>query len=334
MASRHLVLAATLGAFALTPSLARADEPAPSDGGFVRPAPLDAVDASDPVCKESMIRCQQIEASTASQPEIIDQMKKVGPVLRNLRRCLNRDGLTSTHAQFRVRWKGDAPVVEVAKGLENHACILQAKEKLAPLRSPLPLSLQCFYQCTGEVLPVPESPPVPVVPPPPVAPPVTPKPPPPEERPLTSMPPPEVAKSSSPSSSSGWYGWQTLIADAASAAVLTGGLVSWTVESTVAGYAGLLLATPIVHGIHGNVGRGLASFGLRLLLPSLAGAIGAGLNVAAKGEETTKKGVVTSAGVGIGIAMASCIVIDLAFLAWDSKDQRTGSTPPPTSGTY
>lgn len=344
MAVRRLPFASALGVAALMSSIAFADEAAPAPpASFVAPPPTVVVDASDPVCNDSRLSCQQLEPTQASPEEMLGQMKTVGPILRELRRCLNHESFTAVPATLRITWSATATTIEVARGLDTHPCILQAKQKVSATKSPTPVALSCTYECSGGILPTPVAP-VPVPPPaptpsptpstkpqpptPPPAPapapaPEPPRQPPPEERPLATMPPPEVNESSS-SSSSGWYGWQTLLADGASAGILTGGLLSWTVEPTVIGYSGFLLGTPIMHAIHGNYGRMLASFGLRLLLPAVSGAVGAALNVGANGEDTKVKGVVVSAGIGIGIAAAACVIIDAGFLAWDNKERRSG----------
>jgi hypothetical protein len=65
-----------------------------------------------------------------------------------------------------------------------------------------------------------------------------------------------------------WYGWQILLADAASIACAA---ITEHGECIV----GLALSGPVVHSLHGHVGRGFASLGLRVGLPLLGGIIGA-----------------------------------------------------------
>lgn len=324
---RRFVSAAALGLVALSSQTVFAD-----DAPFKAPPPLVAVDASDPVCKESKIHCEELEPTTATPDDIVNQMRQVGPILRELRRCLNRESYTAVPASLRITWT-DTVTVQVARGLDTHPCIMQAKAKVIATKAATPVALACTYDCEGGIISPGVAPPPPPPPPPAESPKVEPtKPSPPpfvetkpsEAQPITTEPPAEAPKSRT--SSSGWYGWQTLIADGASALVLTGGLVSWTVEPTVIGYGGFLFATPIMHAIHGNYGRMLASFGLRLLLPAVAGGIGAAIEVAGNAENTTAKGVVTSAGIGIGLAATACVIIDAAALAWDSKPARTGQS--------
>ena len=80
-----------------------------------------------------------------------------------------------------------------------------------------------------------------------------------------------------------WYGWQTLILDAASVASLGIGAVLYARQGSRedlapqvllwSGFAGSLLGAPIVHWAHTDTGRGFASLGMRfsgLLLTALA----------------------------------------------------------------
>jgi len=69
-----------------------------------------------------------------------------------------------------------------------------------------------------------------------------------------------------------WYGWQILLADAASAACVVG-------LKSGACLAPYVLAGPAIHVGHARYGMAGASLGLRLLLP----AVGAGIGAAAAG---------------------------------------------------
>lgn len=340
MLARGRALGPAFGALVLASRLAAADEAAPAPP--VPPAEAVVADASDPVCETSIVRCGRLDGGPDAPSAAIEQTKAVGPTLRELRRCLNREGFTAVPAAIKITWAGDAPTFEVARGLDTHKCILQAKERLAAVRSPTPMSLSCIYECRGAVLappPVVAPPPARPVetapPPPPPPPPVAPSPAsvsgPPPALPLTTEPPPEPTEARS--SPSRWYGWQTLLVDAAAAGILAGGLVSWTVEPTVIGYGGFLFGAPVVHAVHGNYGRMLASFALRLIVPALAGAIGAGLSLAGNSGDPTVKQVVTSAGIGIGVAAGACIVVDLALLGWNTGPERSSQNHD-ARGTY
>ena len=94
-------------------SIAFADEAAPAPpASFVAPPPTVVVDASDPVCNDSRLSCQQLEATQATPEEMLGQMKTVGPILRELRRCLNRESFTAVPATLRITW---APTATGAK---------------------------------------------------------------------------------------------------------------------------------------------------------------------------------------------------------------------------
>jgi hypothetical protein len=82
----------------------------------------------------------------------------------------------------------------------------------------------------------------------------------------SSDPSPESAASTP--ASSGWYGWQILLADTASITlVFAGGARSDA--AVTAGLAGWIGAGPAVHLAHGDVGKGALSLALRLGLPLL-----------------------------------------------------------------
>lgn len=73
-----------------------------------------------------------------------------------------------------------------------------------------------------------------------------------------------------------WYGWQTLTADAAAVGLIgIGVLVKRESKDAYKGLAGTgvatyLLAPPIVHGVHQRGGATAASFGMRIVLPTVA----------------------------------------------------------------
>lgn len=101
-----------------------------------------------------------------------------------------------------------------------------------------------------------------------------------------------------------WYGGQTLIVLAASAAVTAAG--GWTPVS-ILGAGGILLGGPVVHWAHGHVGRGFGSLALNVGLPLLTGAVGLGI---AEGW-----GVLFTAPVGL----LAALVIDIAVLSYEDR---------------
>jgi hypothetical protein len=94
-----------------------------------------------------------------------------------------------------------------------------------------------------------------------------------------------------------WYGWQTLIADGVSQALLIGGSIAGSSPVADIGAAGYLFGAPIVHAVHGRVGWGAVSFGIRLGAPLVLSLVGLGVGCAAGGSGSG--GIV---GLGAGCA--------------------------------
>ena len=97
---------------------------------------------------------------------------------------------------------------------------------------------------------------------------------------------------------------------------------------TTAGYLGFLFVTPIIHMVHGNVGPGFGSIGIRFILPLLSLGVGAiaGLIVggtsgsgdfARFGDGAT--GAVNGAVIGGLIGVAGCVAIDAAGFAYTKE---------------
>jgi len=129
-----------------------------------------------------------------------------------------------------------------------------------------------------------------------------------------------------------WYGWQTLTADGASLGVLILGTAlgsrSESGDDLVAlGLLGYEFAPGIVHFTHRNVGRGFASFGIRLGMPLAGAFLGASL---ASGCNTNLCEA-TGAGVGVLLGMGGAVAIDAALFAYDerkrSSARRLGLVP-------
>ena len=266
------------------------------------------IDAPNPSCGVSRVRC---EADIAGEPSrVSDQVAAVARDVSGLRDCLDAVGFRSTPAAATVSWSVDAertergkPSVTIERGESEYqrACAALAEARLDEVASAVSFSVRCAYECEARVAA--ESPT-------------------PAASPIADTPPTASATSSMSAdagarSSSRWYGWQTLTADAISAGILTIGLTSWTVESTVAGHAGILFATPVVHAVHGNVGRGFGSFALRLLVPSLGAGLGLGAAYLSEKDGITELSAVRAAGIGAGIGAAMCIALDATVLAYD-----------------
>ncbi len=112
-----------------------------------------------------------------------------------------------------------------------------------------------------------------------------------------------------------WYGWQTLITDGASLAMLMGGASANDSAGTWVALSGLTYALggPIVHWAHGNGGKGAASLGLRLGLPVGLGLLGYACGSAISGGKDYGAAVFGALGFVVGFPAA--MAIDSAALA-------------------
>ena len=124
-----------------------------------------------------------------------------------------------------------------------------------------------------------------------------------------------------------WYGWQTLLVDAATVALAaTVGTVDSgdrQVENVIAGmvlvpYA---LGGPVVHAAHGQWGRAGASLGLRLGAPTV-GALGGylvGSASCARPDTSDVPCAAVGAGLGLLAGGAAAIILDAAVLAYEPE---------------
>jgi hypothetical protein len=129
-----------------------------------------------------------------------------------------------------------------------------------------------------------------------------------------------------------WYGWQTLVADGASlGALILGTPLSEQTEAgdtlVGVGLLGYEFVPGIVHFAHRNVGRGFASFGIRLGMPLAGAFLGASLASGCNTNFCEAGG----AGVGVLLGMGGAIALDAAVFAYDdpkrSPSRRLGLVP-------
>ena len=118
-----------------------------------------------------------------------------------------------------------------------------------------------------------------------------------------------------------WYGWQTLITDGASLAMLMGAASSNDSAGTWLALSGLTysLGGPTVHWAHGNVGKGAASLGLRLGLPVGLGLLGYATGSALSGGKGYGGAVFGALGFVLGFPAA--MAIDSAALAREDVEE-------------
>lgn len=277
--------------------------------------------AAAPACTSPKTTCAG-HAGYYAPTEDIDRLTAVAdPILRDVRACLDGVGAKHVASALLIRWDSEGEPVDVkidVPGYEGLPCVQKAQSKIATLQNPRETSIRCELGCPPPPTPKPSAPPVVVAPPAPAAPATTPK-------PAADAPAPKAAL---PQYEKVWYGYQTLIADAVTFGLLVGGIASRTSELTTVGYLGFLLATPTVHMVHGNVGPGFGSIGLRLLVPLIGLGVGAltGLIVGSSQGSTAfdrfgngANGVVTGAVVGGLIGAGACVAIDAGGLAYTKE---------------
>lgn len=137
-----------------------------------------------------------------------------------------------------------------------------------------------------------------------------------------------------PSTTPVWYGWQTLAADGASAALLGTG-AAWAGSGSsgngtaapvllVGGLGGVALGGPIVHLAHGHPLRALADLGLRVSAVTLGGFVGGEIvaaSTARSGCQNNDVGCLpqTLGGVALGalVGTVAASAIDAAVLSYD-----------------
>jgi hypothetical protein len=130
-----------------------------------------------------------------------------------------------------------------------------------------------------------------------------------------------------------WYGWQTLLVDAAALGTGVTGFALSGGKGNVPGTIGILgyvLGAPIVHWVHGHAGKGAADAGIRLLGPLVLGGIGFLLGLPggtnANGDPVVAQ--VTGA-IGLGIGYAAVVTLDAAVFAFDARLVDRDPEPPP-----
>ena len=124
-----------------------------------------------------------------------------------------------------------------------------------------------------------------------------------------------------------WYGWQTLLADAAPVTLFAlaelkiaseGGDQSKCPECSalfVATFATYLVVAPLVHASHGRGWTAVADFGLRLGIPTVGGLLGAALFAGKNGLESTAGAV-----LGATAGLVTAVIVDATVLAYEPVD--------------
>jgi len=156
------------------------------------------------------------------------------------------------------------------------------------------------------------------VPPPPPAPAATP-----EALPLRPpLPPLKLVEPSEEAPRYRWYGYQILISDVVTSALVIGAARENSANALYLAAATWLLVPPIIHGLNGQYGAMGISFLGRLLLPSLAGFAGVAIgksNCTPNGDNMDC--AIAEVGLGaLAVALAAIAVssIDIGHYAWES----------------
>jgi hypothetical protein len=139
------------------------------------------------------------------------------------------------------------------------------------------------------------------------------------------------AESTPPATSSHWYGWQTLLVDAGSLALLVAGLEAQS--SAVGDLAGVsyALGPPVVHVAHDRVGPAIGDLFLRLGAPvvfAVAGGLVAA-DTASPNRSSNDAGLpvwLGGAATGLVIGVVTAVAIDAAALAWEPGTRASAST--------
>jgi hypothetical protein len=128
-------------------------------------------------------------------------------------------------------------------------------------------------------------------------------------------PPPVASRPADPPDTfSRWYGWQTLLADAAGIAAVAG-CATLVHDQGMVCVAPFALASPAVHVAHGHPLRGALSFAMNLGLPLAGGAIGA---AAADCHNDEFLCGLSEIGLGIIVGVVAAATVD-AMIAFDDE---------------
>jgi hypothetical protein len=123
-----------------------------------------------------------------------------------------------------------------------------------------------------------------------------------------------------------WYGWQTLATDGAAVGLISASLA--TVDngrnspSSALAWGALgvyALGAPVMHFVHENPGRGLASFGMRVGGPIVLGFTGAVLeDCGGGGGDFCGLG---GALIGTSLGIIGAVAVDAAVFAYDDQPE-------------
>lgn len=291
-----------------------------------------AANAQSPACTNPVTFCEGNSGYYVAPDDRDKVQPQLEPLLKELRACLDAAGGKHVSPVVVIRFDSDAKPVESkieAGGYESLPCIAEVQGKLVNARSVRSTSMRCEYGCPKPKTSPPVGPtPVPVPGPGPTQPPKPGTTPAPTPTPAPQPTPAPAPYKPSTHTEKTWYGWQNLVADAASITILAIGVGQGSNGSglRVAGGLGYVFASPTVHWIHGNIGPGFGSLGMRVLLPPVGLVIGivvgaiAGANQDNNSIERTGSSIATGAIAGFFIGVAIPVALDAAVLGWEKNE--------------
>lgn len=287
--------------------------------------------AKGPACTSPITFCEGSSGYYVAPDDRDKVQPQLEPLLKELRACLDAAGGKQVSPAIVIRFDSESKPVEVkieAGGYESLPCIADVQGKLVNARSVRATSMRCEYGCPKPKTSPPIGPtPVPVPGPTPTQPQQ------PQQPQATPTPQPAPAPTPAPApykpsthTEKTWYGWQNLVVDAASITVLAIGVANWNGGAglRVAGGLGYVFGSPTVHWIHGNIGPGFGSLGMRVLLPPIGLVVGlvvgaisaAGDGSSRSNEETLATGMIAGFFIGVAIPVA----LDAAVLGWEKNE--------------
>ncbi len=134
---------------------------------------------------------------------------------------------------------------------------------------------------------------------------------------MAAPPPPAVVVTEQAPPKRKWYGAVTLGIDGlAAASCLT------IILCPFVGLGGFVFGAPILHWVHGNVGKGFGSLGIRLALPAAAAGIGAAIGAGAdQAARSGTSGATTAAVIGFLSGVVGASLLDALVLAYDDPPE-------------
>lgn len=164
------------------------------------------------------------------------------------------------------------------------------------------------------------------------SPPAPPEPPPASPPKATAIDPSDLPDPPEHVSRTTWYGWETLLLDAGSLAMIVGGSSNNQSVLAAAGVGAYALGPPIVHAVRGHGEKAAVDIAVRLLAPTVLAFTGYAIGVATSPPCTPQEFIcIPGAGgfvAGGLLGYAGAVVFDAAFLASDRAPARHDASAP------